>query len=199
MLYVGFDWDEGNARKNEKHGVSKPEVEQVFLNAPLLLADDLKHSQREPRFHALGKTDQDRWLQVTFTERASGTLIRPISARTMSRKERAVPSMNTQIKPKQLKPIPKFADEAEERAFWESPKNDSTEYVDWSKARLVTFPKLRPSTETISLRMPEDVLNTIRHHARRLDVPYQSLIKLWCAEKVAELKTSSSTGRRGNR
>ena len=57
---------------------------------PLLLTDDLKHSQREPRFHALGKTDQDRRLQVTFTERANGTLIRPISARTMSRKERAV-------------------------------------------------------------------------------------------------------------
>jgi len=90
MLYVGFDWDEGNARKNEKHGVSKTEVEQVFLNAPLLLADDLKHSQREPRFHALGKTDQDRWLHVTFTERANGTLIRPISARAMSRKERTV-------------------------------------------------------------------------------------------------------------
>ena len=85
---------------------------------------------------------------------------------------------------KSLKPIPKFANEAEERAFWESPENDSTEYVDWSKAKLAAFPKLRPSTETISLRMPEDVLNTIRNHARRLDVPYQSLIKLWCAREV---------------
>lgn len=55
--YTGFDWDEGNSRKNEKHGVSKPEVEQVFLNAPLLVADDLKHSRGEPRFHALGRTD----------------------------------------------------------------------------------------------------------------------------------------------
>ncbi len=90
MLYVGFDWDEGNARKNEKHGVSKPEVEQVFLNAPLLLADDVKPSQREPRFHALGRTDLDRWLQITFTERENGTLIRPISARDMSRREGAV-------------------------------------------------------------------------------------------------------------
>jgi predicted DNA binding CopG/RHH family protein len=88
---------------------------------------------------------------------------------------------------KPLKPIPEFATEAEERAFWESPKNDSTEYVDWSKAKLVSFPKLRPSTETISLRMPEDLLNTIRTHARKLDVPYQSLIKLWCAEKAAQL------------
>ncbi|MGD0094957.1 MAG: BrnT family toxin [Terracidiphilus sp.] len=89
-LYVGFDWDKGNARKNEKHGVSKSEVEQVFLNTPLLLAVDLKHSQREPRIHALGRTDVDRWLHVTFTERGNGTLIRPISARAMSRKERAV-------------------------------------------------------------------------------------------------------------
>jgi uncharacterized DUF497 family protein len=90
MLYSGFDWDEGNARKNEKHGVSKAEVEQVFLNAPLLLAEDMKHSQREPRFHALGRTDLDRRLHITFTECGSGTLIRPISARVMSRKERAV-------------------------------------------------------------------------------------------------------------
>jgi hypothetical protein len=90
MPYTGFDWDEGNARKNEKHGVTKAEVEQVFLNQPLLLADDAKHSHREHRFHALGRTDQDRRLQVTFTERESRTLIRPISARDMSRKERAV-------------------------------------------------------------------------------------------------------------
>lgn len=98
---------------------------------------------------------------------------------------------------KPFKPSPKFSSEAEERAFWESPKNDSTEYVDWSKAKLASFPKLRPSTETISLRMPEDVLNTIRSHARKLDVPYQSLIKLWCAEKVAELVHTSPAARRG--
>jgi uncharacterized DUF497 family protein len=90
MPYTGFDWDEGNERKNEKHGVTKAEVEQVFLNAPLLLADDVNHSQREPRFHALGRTDQDRRLHVTFTERGNGMLIRPISARAMSRKERAI-------------------------------------------------------------------------------------------------------------
>jgi hypothetical protein len=90
MLHIGFDWDEGNARKNEKHGVSKSEVEQVFLNTPLLLSEDLKDSQRESRFHALGRSDQDRWLQVTFTERDNGMLIRPISARAMSRKERVV-------------------------------------------------------------------------------------------------------------
>ena len=88
---------------------------------------------------------------------------------------------------KRLKPIPKFANEAAERAFWESPGNDSTEYVDWSKAKLAVFPKLKPSTESISLRMPENLLDTVRSHAQRLDVPYQSLIKLWVAEKVATL------------
>lgn len=98
--------------------------------------------------------------------------------------------------PKRLNKIPKFANEAEERAFWESPKNDSTDYVDWSKAKLASFSKLKPSTETISLRMPEDVLNKIRNHARKLDVPYQSLIKLWCAEKVAELTTRAPRARR---
>jgi predicted DNA binding CopG/RHH family protein len=100
---------------------------------------------------------------------------------------------------KQFKPIPEFVNETEERAFWESPRNDSTEYVDWSKAKLVTFPKLRPSTETISLRMPEDILNTIRSHARRLDVPYQSLIKLWCAEKAAELVQTPRAAQSGNK
>jgi predicted DNA binding CopG/RHH family protein len=100
---------------------------------------------------------------------------------------------------KQLKPIPEFANEAAERAFWESPENDSTEYVDWSQAKRVSFPKLRPSTETISLRMPEDLLNTIRNHARKLDVPYQSLIKLWCAEKVAELTRPTRISRRSTK
>lgn len=90
MPYTGFDWDEKNARKNEKHGVTKPEVEQVFLNAPLLVADDVKHSQRAPRYHALGRTDQNRWLHVSFSEREDAKLIRPISARAMSRKERAI-------------------------------------------------------------------------------------------------------------
>jgi uncharacterized protein len=90
MQYTGFDWDAGNARKNEKHGVSVAEVEQVFLNMPLLFAPDVKHSQKGPRLHALGTTDQDRRLHITFTERGHGELIRPISARAMSRKERAI-------------------------------------------------------------------------------------------------------------
>jgi hypothetical protein len=99
MRYLGFDWDTGNARKNEKRGVTKPEVEQVFLNTPLIVAHDVKHSEKEARFHALGRTDTNRWLHITFTERANGTLIRPISARDMSRKERAIYAQATQANP----------------------------------------------------------------------------------------------------
>jgi uncharacterized DUF497 family protein len=90
LQFEGFDWDEGNARKNEKHGVSKAEIEQVFFNAPLVVADDPGHSHAELRFHALGRTDRDRWLHVTFTGRRTGTLLRPISARPMSRRERKI-------------------------------------------------------------------------------------------------------------
>lgn len=86
--------------------------------------------------------------------------------------------------PRRFKPIPKFSTEAEERKFWEC--HDSTGYVDWSLARAVSFPNLRPSTKTISLRLPEDMLNAIRARANKLDVPYQSLMKLWLAEKAAE-------------
>lgn len=87
---TGFEWDDGNARKNEKHGVSTAEVEQIFFNDPLLLLTDVRHSQREPRFHALGRTDEGRLLHITFTLRQSDTLIRVISARTMHRKERTI-------------------------------------------------------------------------------------------------------------
>ena len=88
-VIAGFDWDEGNARKNDKHGVSTAEAEQVFFNEPLLLVDDIRHSEAETRFHALGRTDNGRLLQITFTLRAEGTRIRVISACDMHRKERA--------------------------------------------------------------------------------------------------------------
>ena len=87
---AGFDGDTGNALKNEKHDVTSAEAEQVFFNAPLLLLDDAKHSDQEPRFHALGKTDQERLLHIVFTLRDAGTKIRVISARDMHRKERVI-------------------------------------------------------------------------------------------------------------
>ncbi len=85
----GFDWDEGNARKSaDKHTVSQAEAEQAFFNEPLLVLEDRAHSQDEPRWHALGRTDDGRRLHVTFTLRGGGTLLRVISARDMSRNER---------------------------------------------------------------------------------------------------------------
>jgi hypothetical protein len=96
----GFDWDAGNARKSDdKHQVSQAEVEQTFFNVPLVLALDVKHSQTEPRFHALGKTTAGRLLHITFTLRFAGRKIRPISAREMHRKERRVYEQSTQANP----------------------------------------------------------------------------------------------------
>jgi predicted DNA binding CopG/RHH family protein len=86
-------------------------------------------------------------------------------------------------KPKRLKPIPEFRSEVEERDFWET--HDSTEYVDWSAARVVTFPNLKPSTETISLRLPAPLLADLKGLANKQDVPYQSLLKVYLAERVA--------------
>lgn len=84
----GFQWDAGNARKNEdKHGVSQGEAEQVFFNNPLIL-NDVKHSAGEPRFQALGAASDGRLLHITFTLRNDATLIRVISARPMNAKER---------------------------------------------------------------------------------------------------------------
>jgi uncharacterized protein len=87
---IGFEWDEGNTRKNEQHGVSTAEAEQTFFNAPLLLVPDDKHSGTEPRFHALGRTNEGRKLHITFTLRGDDQFIRVISARDMHRKERAI-------------------------------------------------------------------------------------------------------------
>jgi uncharacterized protein len=87
---IGFEWDEGNARKNEQHGVSMAEAEQVFFNSPLLILPDESHSETELRFHALGKTNDRRRLHITFTLRDADQFIRVISARDMHRKERAI-------------------------------------------------------------------------------------------------------------
>ncbi len=93
---AGFDWDEGNTRKSaDKHGISQTETEQVFFNTPLRIAEDVKHSETEPRFQALGKTHEERLLHVSFTIRGDGTLIRIISARPMSRRERALYDQET--------------------------------------------------------------------------------------------------------
>jgi predicted DNA binding CopG/RHH family protein len=85
------------------------------------------------------------------------------------------------------KNIPKFKDEAQEREFWHS--HDSTEYLEWDSAERIILPKLKPSLKTISLRLPENLLNELKLLANKKDVPYQSLLKMFLAERVqAELK-----------
>lgn len=84
---------------------------------------------------------------------------------------------------KNSKKIPHFSSEAAEEKFWE--KQDSSTYVDWTRAQRVRFVDLKPSTTAISIRLPTDLLEQIKTSANRKDVPYQSLIKLWLAEKMA--------------
>ena len=83
-----------------------------------------------------------------------------------------------------LKKIPKFKSEAEERIFWET--NDSNDYLDWELAESVSLPKLKPSTKTISLRLPEGLLDSIKIEANKRDMPYQSLIKVWLSDDVKQ-------------
>ena len=93
----------------------------------------------------------------------------------------------------------RFRNETEERAFWET--HDSSAHVDWKRATRIRFPNLKPSTKAISLRLPVDLLERIKVAANQRDVPYQSLIKVWLAERVdamqprKELSASQRPGR----
>ncbi len=95
---------------------------------------------------------------------------------------------------KKLNPIPHFRSDEEAGEFWMT--HDTTDYLDWSKARRVTFPNLRLSTATISLRLPQSLLNELRGLANERDVPYQSLLKVYLAERVAKERRTPRTRRR---
>jgi predicted DNA binding CopG/RHH family protein len=82
------------------------------------------------------------------------------------------------------KQIPTFKTEDAERAFWA--KNDSTDFVDWSQAKKAVFPNLKPSTKTISLRLPETMIASLKVLANKRDVPYQSLLKVFLNERIAD-------------
>jgi predicted DNA binding CopG/RHH family protein len=93
-----------------------------------------------------------------------------------------------------LKPRPTFKSEAQEAAFWAA--HDSTSYIDYSKSRRMIFPRLKPSTETISLRLPKSLLDQLRTLANKRDVPYQTLLKLFVLERVQaelHLKTAKAS------
>jgi uncharacterized DUF497 family protein len=171
QIIDGFDRDEGNIDKNWiKHQVTNSECEELFFNLPLLLADDKRHSREELRYYALGQTNFNRWLFIAFTIRDNK--IRVISAR----------DMNLWKEISMLKKIPKFQNEDEEREFWA--QQDSTKYLNWGEAERVVFPKLKPATKTISLRISESMLNELKLLANKMDVPYQSLIKVYLRERI---------------
>ncbi len=90
--------------------------------------------------------------------------------------------MKKPLQEPRVKTVPKFRSEEEEREFWAT--HDSADYVDWSKARAAVFPNLKPSTETISLRLPASLLADLKVLANRRDVPYQSLLKMFLSERV---------------
>jgi len=92
--------------------------------------------------------------------------------------------MKRQKQNKKLKPLPNFKNEDEEREFWAT--HSSVDYVDWSKGFIARFPNLKPSTETISLRLPQTMLFDLKTLANRKDIPYQSLIKVFLDEKIRE-------------
>jgi predicted DNA binding CopG/RHH family protein len=94
---------------------------------------------------------------------------------------------------RKARPIPRFDSEAEERHFWES--HDSSDHVDWSQAERVRLPNLRPSTTSISIRLPVSLLERIKIAAHKRDVPYQSLIKTWLAEKLDVTQEDSAGGK----
>jgi predicted DNA binding CopG/RHH family protein len=87
-------------------------------------------------------------------------------------------------KRKNLEPIPRFESEDEEREFWAT--HDTTDYVDWSHAKRTTFPRLKPTTQTISLRLPEFLLENLKMLANKRDIPYQSLLKVFLAERIEQ-------------
>ncbi len=93
--------------------------------------------------------------------------------------------------------IPKFRSEDEETSFWA--EADSVDHIDWDRGRQVAFPKLKPSVKTISLRLPEVMLEELKLLANRMDVPYQSLMKIYLAERIdREMKGRKSSGHEGS-
>ncbi len=93
------------------------------------------------------------------------------------------------------KKVPEFANEDEEREFWAT--HDATEYLDWRQAQRVRFPNLRPTTKTISIRLPESMLEELKILAHEQDVPYQSLIKIFLREKLDETRRQQTLARQG--
>ena len=176
----GFQWDEGNTEKNwVQHQVSHGEAEQVFFNRPLVVVEGEQRAEFRRRYYALGHTDANRLLFLVF---ASVMISSRNFARPMSRRRSAYGMQEDAVG------IDSTVWRTQEQEFWSS--HDSTAYVDWSKAQHVTFGRLKPSTQTISIRLPAALLEDLKLLANKRDVPYQSLVKIFLAERVAQEQRS---------
>jgi uncharacterized DUF497 family protein len=175
---TGFDWNKANSTKNwDHHAVTPEEAEDVFFHDPLIVRSDPRPSKREKRYWALVQTGRGRKLFVAFTVR--GKLIRVISVRDMSQREKR----RTRAMKKE---IPEFKSEAEEFEFWSSSGAgaDSAELIDWSAAKRTKLPNLKPTLRTISVRLPVAMIEDLKILANKRDVPYQSLLKVFLAERL---------------
>lgn len=171
-----FEWDKGNLHKSyQKHGISQTEAEEIFEDENILIISDVKHTQKEKRMLAVGKTVLGRTLFAVYVVRKGK--VRIISIRPMHQ--------GRWLNMKKLKKIPHFKNEEEENNFWQ--RVDSTEYVDWSKAEHWVFPNLKLSTKPITIRITESLLNRFKIKANKLDVPYQALMKQALAKGIMML------------
>ena len=168
-----FDWDKGNSEKPKKHGLTPEETEEAFFDKNKVVFTDWKHSsEEEQRATLLGKTRKGLLLNVTFTLR--GKKIKVITARRVNKK-------GCIYMKKQLK-IPKFKNEDEEADFWAN--LDLSDYLEPSDFRRASFPNLKPTTSSISIRIPNYLLVRVKEKANELSIPYQSLIKQYIKRGV---------------
>ena len=174
--FEGFDWDAGNRDKDWRtHNVAWWECEELFFNQPLFIPPGPQTFRRGASFLRAG--NHEPGTPAPRRLHARKKRLRVISAREMIKRER-------RFFREKLKKIPKLEGEDAVREFWASA--DSTEYLDWSKAKPAFFPNLKPSSRMISIRLPESLLEGIKVLANRRDVPYQSMLKILLAEKVQE-------------
>ena len=162
---LGFDWDSGNKHKCRKHGLALKDIEDFFRQTGLFVMPDIQHSQSEERYIAYGPSSKGRPMLVAFAFRTrdAETLIRPISARYMHKKE---------AKEYEEK-APKFKSDKEAEEFLEQ---DLTDYIDPRKAQQVTFEFL-PKTEKVNLRFPPELLTEVRKKASKQGISYQKYIR----------------------
>lgn len=171
-----FNWDKANKDKNWiKHQVNYKECEQIFFKKTLKIFDDNKHSLKEKRLLAYGETDKKRKLTIIFTLRDNKIRVISVVIKTKKKGE----FMRKQNK---IKPIPKFKNEDEERTFWAT--HDTTDYFDTSKPIKLDLSELKPSTRPVTIRLPDFLLSDLKILAHKKDVPYQSLMKVFLAERV---------------